>query len=93
MDVAALACQGQPHATNNAGTIVASDGEEMRSQNPQPEALPISSREGPPRRCRMDGGAHGSGAPSGERNGNYRHGFYTADVISATDSPQAIDTI
>lgn len=39
--------QGQPHATNNAGPIVASDGEEMRSQNPEREALPISSGEGP----------------------------------------------
>jgi hypothetical protein len=29
------------------------------------------------RRCRMHGGAKGSGAPKGERNGNYRHGFYT----------------
>jgi hypothetical protein len=29
-------------------------------------------------RCRMHGGTHGSGAPKGERNGNYRHGFYTA---------------
>jgi len=29
------------------------------------------------RRCRMHGGAAGSGAPEGERNGNYRHGRYT----------------
>ena len=34
------------------------------------------------RRCRMHGGAHGSGAPKGERNGNYRHGFYTAEAIT-----------
>jgi hypothetical protein len=34
------------------------------------------------KRCRMHGGAHGSGAPSGERNGNYRHGFYTAEAIA-----------
>jgi hypothetical protein len=25
----------------------------------------------------MHGGAHGSGAPFGERNGNYRHGRYS----------------
>ncbi|MDN3574278.1 hypothetical protein [Methylobacterium longum] len=28
-------------------------------------------------RCRMHGGATGSGAPSGSRNGNYRHGQRT----------------
>lgn len=30
----------------------------------------------------MHGGALGSGAPSGERNGNYRHGFYTAAAMA-----------
>jgi hypothetical protein len=34
------------------------------------------------RRCRMHGGAHGSGAPKGERNGNYRHGYYTYKAIA-----------
>ena len=34
------------------------------------------------RRCRMHEGAHGSGAPKGERNGNYRYGFYTAEAIA-----------
>jgi hypothetical protein len=29
------------------------------------------------RRCRMHGGAKGSGAPPGERNGAYRHGRFT----------------
>ena len=33
------------------------------------------------RRCRMHGGAKGSGAPRGERNGNYRHGRFTAQAI------------
>ena len=32
------------------------------------------------RRCRMHGGAPGSGAPSGSRNGNYRHGHFTAEA-------------
>ncbi|MDX6807168.1 HGGxSTG domain-containing protein [Terrihabitans rhizophilus] len=31
-------------------------------------------------RCRMHGGAKGSGAPRGERNGAYRHGFHTAEA-------------
>jgi hypothetical protein len=31
-------------------------------------------------RCRMHGGAPGSGAPFGRRNGNYRHGYFTAEA-------------
>ena len=34
------------------------------------------------KRCRMHGGAHGSGGPAGQRNGNYRHGFYKAEAIA-----------
>jgi hypothetical protein len=40
-------------------------------------------------RCRMQGGAKGSGAPSGERNGNYRHGLYTADAIAERKAVRA----
>jgi glucans biosynthesis protein len=32
------------------------------------------------RRCRMHGGAKGSGGPSGERNGNFKRGKYTREV-------------
>jgi len=39
--------QGQPHATNDAGAIVASNGQEMWSQKPGREAVPVSNREGP----------------------------------------------
>ena len=35
------------------------------------------------RRCRMHGGAQGSGGPRGARNGNYKHGRYTAEVIAS----------
>jgi hypothetical protein len=35
------------------------------------------------RRCRMHGGAHGSGGPKGPRNGNYKHGRYTAETIAS----------
>jgi hypothetical protein len=31
-------------------------------------------------RCRMHGGAKGSGGPRGTRNGNYKHGRYTAEA-------------
>jgi hypothetical protein len=41
------------------------------------------------KRCRMHGGAHGSGAPSGERNGNYRHGLYTAEAIAERKATRA----
>jgi len=30
----------------------------------------------------MHGGATGSGAPAGERNGNFCYGFYTKDAIA-----------
>ena len=33
-------------------------------------------------RCRMHGGAKGSGAPRGERNGNYRHGHRTQEAMA-----------
>jgi hypothetical protein len=33
------------------------------------------------RRCRMHGGAQGSGAPKGERNGNYKHGHFTQEAV------------
>ena len=32
-------------------------------------------------RCRLHGGAAGSGAPKGERNGRFRTGAYTAEAI------------
>ena len=32
------------------------------------------------RRCRMHGGAKGSGGPRGNRNGNFKHGLYTREA-------------
>ena len=32
-------------------------------------------------RCRLHGGAPGSGAPKGEANGRYSHGLLTAEAI------------
>ena len=34
-------------------------------------------------RCKLHGGARGSGAPKGERNGMWRHGGYTSEGESA----------
>jgi hypothetical protein len=32
-------------------------------------------------RCRMHGGATGSGGPCGNRNGNFRHGLWTRETL------------
>jgi hypothetical protein len=42
------------------------------------KSAPVTGR----RRCRMHGGADGSGAPRGSKNGNYKHGRYTAEVAA-----------
>ncbi len=34
-------------------------------------------------RCRLHGGAEGSGAPKGRANGRYRHGQFTCEAIEA----------
>src|SRR5947209_17266109 len=33
-------------------------------------------------RCRMHGGANGSGGPRGDRNGHFRHGLWTFETIA-----------
>ena len=53
-------------------------GAKTRSGAPCRSA-PVTGRS----RCRMHGGAHGSGAPSGSRNGNYKHGRYTGEMVAA----------
>ena len=35
------------------------------------------------RRCRMHGGAKGSGGPRGNRNGKFKHGHYTGETKAA----------
>ena len=52
-------------------------GAKTRSGAPCKSA-PVAGR----RRCRMHGGADGSGAPKGEKNGNYKHGRYTQEVAA-----------
>jgi len=42
------------------------------------KSAPVNGR----RRCRMHGGADGSGAPKGAKNGNYKHGRYTQKVAA-----------
>src|SRR5271169_3692865 len=42
------------------------------------------------KRCRLHGGAEGSGAPCGERNGSYRHGLYTREAIAERKAMRAL---
>jgi len=42
------------------------------------------------RRCRMHGGAEGSGAPKGQRNGNYKHGNFTQEAIELRRQVRAL---
>jgi hypothetical protein len=73
--------EGQAHATEDKRAIAFAPGTEMRSPDEKREPCQSPAVSGK-RRCRMHEGAHGSGAPKGERNGNYRHGFYTAAAIA-----------
>jgi glucans biosynthesis protein len=41
-------------------------------------------------RCRMHGGAKGSGGPRGKRNGNFKYGLYTREVKTLRSEMQAI---
>jgi len=50
-------------------------GAKTRSGRPCQGAA-VSGRQ----RCRMHGGAKGSGAPAGERNGRYIHGRFTLEA-------------
>jgi hypothetical protein len=52
----------------------------MRGPDPEQEAVPFASGAGK-RRCRMHGGAPGSGAPLGNQNA-LKHGHYTAQAIA-----------
>ena len=40
--------------------------------------------------CRMHGGASGSGAPKGERNGMWRHGSFSAEAIALRQAAHRI---
>jgi hypothetical protein len=40
-------------------------------------------------RCRMHGGAEGSGGPWGNRNGNFKHGLHTREAKSIRRSVRA----
>jgi hypothetical protein len=58
-------------------TVARRCGARTRSGAPCKSA-PVTGR----RRCRMHGGAEGSGGPTGARNGNFRHGHYSKEVAA-----------
>jgi hypothetical protein len=61
-------------------TCAISESPVVRSADQEREALPVTGDE--KGRCRLHGGASGSGGPPGERNGQYRHGERTNTVAS-----------
>ena len=62
---------GEPLQLRSAGRC----GAKTRSGRPC-QAPAVAGRA----RCRMHGGAKGSGGPRDRRNGNYKHGRYTAEA-------------
>jgi hypothetical protein len=42
------------------------------------------------KRCKLHGGAEGSGAPRGERNGAYRHGLRTQAAVAERRALRAL---
>ena len=41
-------------------------------------------------RCKLHGGAKGSGAPTGERNGNFKHGLFARAAIRERERTQGL---
>jgi hypothetical protein len=64
------------HASSRLALILSSCGARTRAGRPCRQAA-VTERG----RCRMHGGAKGSGGPRGERNGNYRHGRWTREGV------------
>jgi hypothetical protein len=60
----------------------------VRSADQEWETLPVASDE--KGRCRLHGGANGSGGPPGKRNGQYRHGERTKAAIAERQKFRAL---
>jgi hypothetical protein len=71
-------------------TIAATGNAPLRSPDSPGNTLPVAGSVRSKRRCRMPGGAPGSGAPRGKRNGNYRYGFYTAEAVATRRALRAL---
>jgi glucans biosynthesis protein len=62
----------------NIGPMLSSQRCGARTRSGKPCAAPAVSGK---KRCRMHGGAHGSGAPRGNKNA-LKHGLYTREAIA-----------
>jgi hypothetical protein len=71
----------EPHTLHNARRC----GAKTRSGRPC-RSPAVHGRS----RCRMHGCAPGAGGPEGERNGNYRHGFYTKEMQARLRAMRAL---
>jgi hypothetical protein len=80
----------QPH-TRNLALANATPRCGAKTRHGQPCKAPAVTGK---RRCRMHGGATGSGAPTGERNGRYRYGRFTNEAKAQwREIRQLINTI
>ena len=81
---------GEPTAAHAPATTSGTVADEppMRSAHPEANALQIAIGSGKTR-CRMHGGATGSGAPTGNKNA-LKHGRYTAEAIALRREFQAL---
>jgi hypothetical protein len=70
-----------PHAPGPRARISTQSGS-VCGQDEVGKTMPVACRSRE-RRCRMHGGARGSGGPKGAHNGNYKHGLYTAEAIAS----------
>jgi hypothetical protein len=62
----------------NTGPMLTSPRCGAKTRSGQPCQSPAVSGK---KRCRMHGGAHGSGAPRGNKNAR-KHGLYTAEALA-----------
>jgi hypothetical protein len=73
----------------DAPALAHAPGASVWSLDPKGDACQSPAVRGK-KRCRMHGGAKGSGAPSGERNGNYLHGRRTKQHMAEMRLARAI---
>jgi hypothetical protein len=81
--------EGQPHATIDARTLALAPGPALLGQDPPRDTLPITcdkARTMP----RMHGGAPGTGAPSGKRNGSWKHGRFSREHVELRRAIRAL---
>ena len=74
--------RNRPHAKAELPAPSAEPMPEMRGEDAGAGSPCRSPAVAGKARCRMHGGALGSGGPTGKRNGRYRLGWHTRDMIA-----------